>query len=157
MSEPEDVDNEQAGSPGLCDALMDAFIYAPLGLTLDAQELAPDLARRGRQHAAAARQIGEFAVKRGRKRLDNALAKVDQPAEAPTGVGEVAGEAEAVCAQVGTDPSDLAIPGYDTLAASQVVKRLDALSPVELEAVREYEAAGRDRRTILHKITRLQS
>jgi hypothetical protein len=156
MSEPEDGDSERPGSPGLVDALMDAFIYAPLGLTLDAQEIAPDLARRGRQHAAAARQIGEFAVKAGRKRLDDALAKVDEPAEAPTGVGEVLEEPDVVNVHVATDPSDLAIPGYATLAASQVVKRLDALSPVELEAVRQYEAAGRDRRTILHKITRLQ-
>lgn len=51
----------------------------------------------------------------------------------------------------------LAIPGYDTLSASQVVQRLAGLSGVELEAVREYEAATRGRRTILTKIAQLQS
>ena len=43
--------------------LMDLLVYAPIGLVLDAQSLAPDLARRGRQHTAAARQLGEIAVK----------------------------------------------------------------------------------------------
>jgi hypothetical protein len=50
----------------------------------------------------------------------------------------------------------LAIPGYDTLSASQVVQRLDGLSRQELEAVRVYEASGRGRKTILTKIAQLQ-
>jgi hypothetical protein len=53
--------------------------------------------------------------------------------------------------------SGLAIPGYDTLSASQVVPRLDALRPAELEAVRAYEAAHRGRRTILNRIAQLQA
>jgi hypothetical protein len=50
----------------------------------------------------------------------------------------------------------LAIPGYDSLSASQVVPRLAGLDPDELEAVREYEAATRGRRTILSRIAALQ-
>lgn len=49
----------------------------------------------------------------------------------------------------------LAIPEYDQLSASQVVERLDGLTPDELEAVREYELAHRGRSTILGKITQL--
>lgn len=49
----------------------------------------------------------------------------------------------------------LAIPGYDTLSASQVVQRLDGLSPVELVAVRDHEASHRHRRTILHRVDQL--
>lgn len=52
---------------------------------------------------------------------------------------------------------DLAIPGYDSLAASQVVQRLEGLARDELEAVRQYEAANRARRTVLSKIAQLQS
>jgi hypothetical protein len=55
------------------------------------------------------------------------------------------------------DDSDLAIPGYDSLAASQVVPRLAGLSAAELEAVRRYEAAHRGRRTILTRIGQLQA
>jgi hypothetical protein len=51
--------------------------------------------------------------------------------------------------------STLAIPGYDTLAASQVVQRLSSLRRDELEAIRVYEAATRGRRTILHRIAQL--
>ncbi len=50
---------------------------------------------------------------------------------------------------------DLAIPGYDDLSASQVVEHLDGLAPLELTAIREYEAAHRARNTILGKIEQL--
>src|SRR4051794_13160938 len=48
---------------------------------------------------------------------------------------------------VGSD--ELAIPAYDSLAASQVVQRLEGLTEAELEAVRRYEVAHRGRKTIL--------
>lgn len=49
----------------------------------------------------------------------------------------------------------LPIPGYDTLSASQVVERLAGLSADELGAVRAYEGAHRNRRTILGKIDQI--
>jgi hypothetical protein len=49
----------------------------------------------------------------------------------------------------------LPIPGYDALSASQVVERLAGLGAEELTAVREYEIANRNRRTILGKIDQL--
>ena len=52
--------------------------------------------------------------------------------------------------------ADLAIPDFDSLAASQVIPRLEGLSPEELEAVRAYEAGRRGRKTILNKIAQLQ-
>jgi len=50
----------------------------------------------------------------------------------------------------------LAIPNYDSLAASQVVPRLASLSPPELESVRRYEAANRRRMTVLNRVAQLQ-
>jgi hypothetical protein len=55
------------------------------------------------------------------------------------------------------DPSVLAIPGYGSLSASQVVQRLAGLSSEQLEAVRHYEATTRGRKTILGRIAQLQS
>lgn len=55
------------------------------------------------------------------------------------------------------EAAELAIPDYDSLAASQVVPRLRALATDELEAVRAYEAAGRGRKTILNRIAQLQA
>jgi hypothetical protein len=50
----------------------------------------------------------------------------------------------------------LAIPGYDSLSASQVVQRLAGLSSEELAAVGEYESAHRARRTVLTRVSQLQ-
>ena len=57
----------------------------------------------------------------------------------------------------GLDPAELAIPGYDTLSASQIVQRLPGLSPQELEAVRLYELAGRSRKTVLLRVAQLKA
>ena len=51
----------------------------------------------------------------------------------------------------------LPIPGYDALSASQVVERLAGLSSEELGAVRSYEGAHRNRRTILGKIDQISA
>jgi hypothetical protein len=51
----------------------------------------------------------------------------------------------------------LAIPDYDELAASQVIPRLDSLSPEELESIRLHEASHRSRRTILSRVAQLQA
>jgi hypothetical protein len=54
-----------------------------------------------------------------------------------------------------TSSSSLAIPGYNSLSASQVVQRLEGLSSPELEEVRAHEAAHRQRSTILHRVEQL--
>jgi hypothetical protein len=51
--------------------------------------------------------------------------------------------------------SPLAIPGFDTLSASQVVQRLDGLTADELRAVRDHETGHRGRRTILNRVEQL--
>lgn len=54
------------------------------------------------------------------------------------------------------DPEvDHAIPDYDILAASQVVRRLDGLGHGELRAVLRHERATRGRRTILLRAEQL--
>jgi hypothetical protein len=53
------------------------------------------------------------------------------------------------------DAATLSIPDYDSLAASQVLPRLDGLTTDELEAIRAYEAAHRNRRTILGRLSQL--
>lgn len=90
-----------------------------------------------------------------------AAASAPAPA-APRGLAATAPTAAASASTTSPAPApsvavgDLAIPGYDTLSASQVVQRLDGLSRDELEAVRSYEQSGRGRKTILAKIAQLQ-
>ena len=53
------------------------------------------------------------------------------------------------------ETSRLAIPGYETLAAAEIVSRLAGLTPRELAAVRAFEEAHRARRTVLTRIAQL--
>ena len=58
----------------------------------------------------------------------------------------------------GGDPAmELAIPGYDSLSASQVVGRLGGLSREELVDVKSHELTHRHRRTILNRVDQLLS
>lgn len=82
------------------------------------------------------------------------------PAPAATPGSSSNGDGAAAAASTGDpapDPSALAIPGYDSLSASQVVPRLEGLTSDELETVRTYEQATRGRKTILSKIAQLQA
>lgn len=56
-----------------------------------------------------------------------------------------------------TDVAQLALADYDSLAASQIVARLEALPGDELEAIRVYESTHRQRRTVIGKVQQLQS
>ncbi|HVL05795.1 MAG TPA: hypothetical protein VM388_07395 [Acidimicrobiales bacterium] len=157
--------------------LLDLLVYAPLGLLLEARDLVPKLAEKGRQRmggqVTVARMIGEVAVRQGQRRAETVVKRLrDQQTGA--GAGARAGRPEPDVAQpadghrppfrgpapastpANPDAAGLAIPGYDTLSASQVVPRLEGLSPGELEAVRAYEVATRGRKTVLTRIDQLR-
>ena len=170
------ADERAAPSRGAVDHVLDLFVFAPLGFMVESSTLVPRLAESGRQRldgqVQLARMVGQFAVQHGRRRAATALDQfLRKGAEteptpgvaasgtaAPPDQGGAAGPAAAeVDAQGDIVEEDLAIPSYDSLAASQVVPRLEGLAPVELEAVRRYELAHRGRKTVLGKITLLQS
>lgn len=50
---------------------------------------------------------------------------------------------------------ELPIPTYDALNVSEIVERLDGLSPEELKVVRRYEADTKGRTTVLDKVDAL--
>ncbi len=70
--------------------------------------------------------------------------------------GDEAGASGQASDATAQEASGLGIPGYDSLAASQVVPRLAGLSAGELAAVGAYESAHRARRTILNRVRQLQ-
>ncbi|HEX3623322.1 MAG TPA: hypothetical protein VHT97_13495 [Acidimicrobiales bacterium] len=172
--------------------LLDVLVYAPLGLLLEARDLLPKLAEKGRQRmggqVTVARMVGEMAVRQGQRRAEKVLDRLRQ--QNSTGAGSAAGgpgrswgagptpgnghgptatstpasaaspnlaSASGPAAPAAPSSSSLAIPGYDTLSASQVVPRLEGLSTEELEAVRRYEEATRARKTVLTRIDQLRS
>ncbi len=84
-----------------------------------------------------ARWIGEMAVTAGRKEVGKRLTALRSPpvAERPAPARP-------------TQPFD----GYDGLAATDVVALLARLPRADLELIRDYETANRNRRTILNRI-----
>lgn len=166
--------------------LLDLLVYAPLGLLLEARDLVPKLAEKGRRRmggqVTVARMIGEMAVRQGQRRAEKVVQglRAQQGRSIPDGPapgsGAGAGPANghgprpsggtgpATPDRAGAEPgaaaapavSSLAIPGYDTLSASQVVPRLEGLSAGELDAVRAYEEATRARKTVLTRIDQLR-
>ena len=163
--------------------LLDLLVYAPLGLLLEARDLVPKLADKGRQRmggqVTVARMIGELAVRQGQRRAEKVIQRLRQqqgwggspradagarPANghrpsssATTSAPSAPSPAHPSTAPASvTDASSLAVPGYDTLSASQVVPRLEGLSAEELQAIRAYEEATRARKTILTRIDQLR-
>lgn len=154
--------------------LADLVLYVPLGLALEARRLYPEMATRGRRQILFTRTIGKYAVKRGRQRVDDivgtglALVSAYLPiGNEPDGGADEGGVETATNlvtplaavadqpTEPGPDAGGLAIPDYDNLSAFQVMPRLEALDPTDLDAVRVYEESTRGRRTILNKIAQL--
>jgi hypothetical protein len=147
------------------DRLLDVFVYAPLGLVMNLEEVVPQLIEKGHQQVNMARMFGQFAVKAGtdeaKKRVDGLVNRrppsVPEPTPSPVSVADAAPTAAApIDADLVPDAGSLGITDYDALSASQVVPRLAGLQAGELEAVRLYEQANRGRKTILSKIAQLQ-
>jgi hypothetical protein len=144
---------------GPLDLVLDAFVYVPVGLAVSARDVLPELAARGRERVASARVIGEFAVRQSQQQ---ALRVIDRLQHPDGGAGPATDGPPSApppvrrAARSGPGADTLAIPGYDSLSASQVLPRLEGLEPGELEAVRVYEEAHRGRRTILGRISQLQ-
>jgi hypothetical protein len=162
-------------------------VYAPIGFFNFIRTMMPGWIEGGRQEDSkqmtTARALSEMAISQGRKDAERAVTQASEvvsslaarragssapaapttprppttPSPAPANAAAAA-PAPAPSSN-GPRPSDddLAIHGYDSLAASQVVERLGGLSAAELEAVRAYEAATRGRRTILNRIGQLQA
>jgi hypothetical protein len=161
-----------------------APVGAGLQLLENAPPYVTQFVERGReevnQRVVTVRSTGEVALAFGwprlRKRLQNQVlnvvaAVIPSPASAPEAAPEPAAAREEVAPEPEAEPvptpwhpapavdapasTELPIPGYDALSASQVVERLAGLEPDELDAVQAYEVAHRQRRTILGKIEQL--
>ncbi|MHB1584973.1 MAG: hypothetical protein ACYCU7_10740 [Acidimicrobiales bacterium] len=173
-TEPPTMPDQEAS---LARQTLELLVYAPVGLAVTAMEDLPTMAARGRsvltQTFRNAHLVGQFTVSMGRRELENRLGRrpapgppADRPGDGepaggtgrPTTTPGAAGEPPALRpVGGGTAPGavDLAIPGYDSLSASQVVRRLDGLGRRELDAVYRHESTGRRRRTILHRAQQL--
>lgn len=169
------------------DEALDLFVYAPVGLALTAAEELPRIVERGREVLGSrvdlARVLGRVAINQGRVELsriasqwndlntifrsgvvntkptprrDDAPAPVHDSAPAPKST-ETTSAPPRAAKRAPAAPATLGIPGYESLSASQVVARLDGLTATQLAAVKEYESTTRRRRTILGRISQIES
>ena len=175
-SEPSDPDGPVLPAP--IEQVVEVFVYAPLGFVLGARRQFPDYVARGRREVG---HVHELIVRRAEAAVRESAAALrglglapdlaDDPAEAapaphepptrsvvpdaPDTDDDAAGEGAEATPEI--DADHLAIPGYESLSASQVMPRLVSLTADELELVRRYEAAARGRKTILSRIAQLQA
>src|SRR3954454_483873 len=170
------MDKRPADDPAV-DALLDLFVYAPLGLAMELSARFPDYAARGRStvesQVGTARFIGEFAVQQGTRQLRRWVERTRAPqSEAAEPVGEPTPPVVTTADIIASDSAmpteadhtvvtvvtgDLPLADYDSLAAAQILPLLVGLTAQELDAVRRYELAHRARMTVLGKIEQLSS
>lgn len=146
---------------------LDLCLFAPVGVAMTIVEDLPELVTKGRRRVelqvANARVVGRFVVARSQRQVSGRLDELRGD-----GAGEPAGPeaggppppAPPPAPHHDPDPAaeaivDGALADYDTLSASQVVRRLESLGPDELRAVQRYEASTRNRRTILNRAGQL--
>ncbi len=145
------------------DQVLDYFVYAPIGLALEARELLPKLADRGRGQVALPRLAGRVASQRGQ---GEARKVIDQVREVVATV--LAGDAgdppitdddllDLTVDETERTAADLPIEDYDELSAPELLPFLSPLTADDLRSVLRYEQAHRSRATVINRIRQLQS
>jgi len=146
---------------------LEILVFAPVGAAMTVAEELPALIAKGRQRVEGplrnAHIVGRFVVTKGQRDIGQRVERLlhGEPAspETPEPAAEAKPESPAP-AKPAPDPADgaaveRALAGYDTLSASQVVRRLESLGPDELRALQRHEASHRNRRTILNRTSQL--
>ncbi|MCB0957638.1 MAG: hypothetical protein KDB06_13015 [Ilumatobacter sp.] len=130
--------------------LLEALVYAPIGLAVQVREDLPRLVADGKaeleNRVRVARWVGEMAVHYGRRQMQEARAQRVAPAPA---------QAEPATTAPARPVPDEPFDGYHLLTAAELVPLLDRLPGAERDMVREYEQATRARRTVLAKLDAL--
>lgn len=132
----------------LNERLFDLFVYAPLGLALEAKELIPKLAERGRGQVNVTRLAAMIGVRRAEQDARRLLGELGAALSIFLGTSAPTG---GVAEETAADPG-MPIPEYDALTAAEIVGLIDELTDEELEQVDDYERTHRDRVTVRNRI-----
>lgn len=131
--------------------LLDLLVYVPLGLALEAKDLVPKLAERGRGQVALTRLAGTVAARRGQTEAAKVVDDLRSNVESFFAAGSAAQERP--------EPEDpgLPIPEYADLTAVEVIPMLADLDDSQLDAIEAFERANRNRSTVLNRIRQRRS
>lgn len=147
------TDDERAA-----DQLLDLLVYAPIGLALEARELIPKLADRGRGQVALARLAGKVASDRGQSEINRLVETVVETVGAVLGgTDEDPPATDDPLLDLTGDDGDLPIDDYDSLSAPQLLPFLAPLDHDQLGEILAYEQAHRSRATVINRIRQLQA
>ena len=146
------------------DQLLDMFVYAPVGLALDAIDNFPKYVERGRSQITLGRFLARTVANKGSSAVESVADRI--VSDAGQAIVDLFGidltPDPSTDADVETQPPppdtapDLPIAEYDSQAAVQIVKLLPQLSLAELDEIEAHENAGRGRVTILRKVAQLR-
>jgi hypothetical protein len=156
LPSPHDVSAAGTGNETshLAGRLLDVIVFAPVGVADAVSRWVPRAIATGRQRVEqqvrTARWIGEMAVGVGRQRLAE---RFGPHRSAPTRSEVVVPVPDTTTVHAPTIVEPFA--GYDSVPAAELVGMLARLTRDELEAVRDYESAGRGRRTVLARLEQL--
>jgi hypothetical protein len=125
----------------LLEAALDVFVYAPIGFVLDAREVVPKLAERGRGQVTLARLFGRYALSLGQAEAERVLNLNRQRDEAASSEPPVASSEPPVAstepeagptATATTESDEVATPPRATTAPAPAPPVADAPAADEL-------------------------
>lgn len=153
------------------DQLVDLFVYAPVGLVYEYQDVLPKLIKRGKSQVQIAKFLGTMAAKQGQKTVEGRIEGAfdvasSSVAQGITDVGARVGLAPepARNTPISPEPSEaeadgrpLPIAGYDDLTAKQIITLVPDLDAGQRLRINSYEASHRARKTVLAKLRSLNA
>jgi len=154
VSEEEKKEEEKLG-----EQLLDLLVYAPIGLLLEAKDLIPQLADRGRGQVALAQLAGK--VVGDRVRADAAPLFRQLLEAAGAAVVSMTSDEDELSDEHDDhrEPTDddvaLPIESYNAFSAPQLLQKLEELDQQQLDTILAYEQAHRDRQTVTNRIKQL--
>ena len=136
--------------------IIELLVFAPIDAAFNVLGDPKGAALRGRARVDTAlrqaRALGELSVRFGaaefRRRTDS------EPSSSP-GAPHARRDTHPEARRDAGPPPDDVIADYDVLSASQIVPLLPGLNAAERTRVAQYEAAARNRQTILRKLAQL--
>ena len=155
--------------PAPIDRVIDVAVAAPVCAVTAVRQVVPLVGRASalgtvsvvRRLSEAVHELRGGATVADELAVSSVPASVDASARSGADTGEVEvhdvgdGAAPDEPTVPAVEAGDLAIEGYDDLAARQVVARLPTLDPDDLALIEAYERAHRSRSTVLGKIAQL--
>jgi len=162
------ADGEQRPGRGSPVEQLLARVLEPLGIVMLSrdriQETLEDAVRRGRVTRSDANELAGELLRRGRQQTEELMGEIErmldgsrdriETAGRRAGVHRIARSADRARRVVSSGPGGFPIPDYDNLTARQVQTHLGGLGPGQLRQVHEHERRHANRKTVLEAVER---